>query len=92
MTIAKVPDWMELKPEMMRHLIREHEKLGRTFTEEETVTLLRSVGFESFRGSDDELKDNCYYHALSKPYSSQDFSDLSSGRSSLGITHPSGTY
>jgi hypothetical protein len=46
MTIAKVPDWMELKPEMMRHLIREHEKLGRTLTEEETVTLLRGVGFE----------------------------------------------
>ena len=45
-TIAKVPDWMVLKPEMMRHLIREHEKLGRTLTEEETVTLLRSVGFE----------------------------------------------
>jgi hypothetical protein len=33
MTIAKVPDWMELKPEMMRHLIREHDKLGRTLTE-----------------------------------------------------------
>ena len=46
MTIAKVPDWMELKPEMMLHLIREHEKLGRTLTEEETVTLLRGVGFE----------------------------------------------
>jgi hypothetical protein len=45
-TIAKVPDWMTLKPEMMRHLIREHEKLGRTLTEEETVTLLRSLGFE----------------------------------------------
>jgi len=45
-TIAKVPDWMQLKPEMMRHLIREHEKLGRTLTEEETVALLRSVGFE----------------------------------------------
>ena len=45
-TIAKVPDWMTLKPEMMRHLIREHEKLGRTLTEEETVTLLRSVGLE----------------------------------------------
>ena len=45
-TIAKVPDWMKLKPDMMRHLIREHEKLGRTLTEEETVTLLRSVGFE----------------------------------------------
>ena len=29
MTITKVPDWMVLKPEMMRHLIREHEKLGR---------------------------------------------------------------
>jgi hypothetical protein len=45
-TIAKVPDWMKLKPKMMRHLIREHEKLGRTLTEEETVTLLRSLGFE----------------------------------------------
>ena len=45
-TIAKVPDWMVLKPEMMAHLIREHEKLGRTLTEEETVTLLRSLGFE----------------------------------------------
>jgi len=38
--------WMVLKPEMMRHLIREHEKVGRTLTEEETVTLLRSLGFE----------------------------------------------
>jgi len=38
--------WLALKPEMMRHLIREHEKLGRTLTEEETVTLLRAVGFE----------------------------------------------
>lgn len=45
-TIAKVPDWMTLKPEMMRHLIREHEKLGRTLTEEETVALLKSLGFE----------------------------------------------
>ena len=45
-TIAKVPAWMELKPEMMGHLIREHEKLERTLTEEETVTLLRSLGFE----------------------------------------------
>jgi hypothetical protein len=45
-TIAKVPDWMELKPEMMQHLIREHEKLGRTLTEEETVTLLRGLGLE----------------------------------------------
>ena len=50
MTIAKVPDWMELKPEMMRHLIREHEKLGRTLTEEETVSLFRSVGFEIIEG------------------------------------------
>ena len=47
MTIAKVPDSMTLKPEMMRHLIREHEKLGRTLTEEETVTLLRSLDSES---------------------------------------------
>ena len=45
-TIAKVPDWMELKPGMMQHLIREHEKLGRTLTEQETVALLRSAGFE----------------------------------------------
>jgi len=45
MTIAKVPNWMTLKPEMMAHLIREHEKVGRTLTEEETVTLLRSMGF-----------------------------------------------
>jgi hypothetical protein len=45
-TIAMVPPWMELKPGMMQHLIREHEKLGRTLTEEETVTLLRSFGFE----------------------------------------------
>ena len=45
-TIAKVPAWMELKPEMMGHLITEHEKLGRTLTEEETVTVLRSFGFE----------------------------------------------
>ena len=49
-TIAKVPDWMKLKPEMMAHLIREHEKLARTLTEEETVTLLRSLGF-SISGS-----------------------------------------
>jgi hypothetical protein len=53
-TIAKVPDWMTLKPEMMQHLIREHEKLGRTLTEEETVTLLRSLGFEIVRRSDEE--------------------------------------
>lgn len=45
-TIAKVPPWMTLKPEMMRHLIREHERIGRTLTEEETVALLRSVGFD----------------------------------------------
>ena len=45
-TIAKVPDWMELKPEMMPHLIREHDKVGRTLTEEETITLLCSLGFE----------------------------------------------
>jgi hypothetical protein len=31
---------------MMQHLIREHEKLGRTLTEKETVTLLRGLGFE----------------------------------------------
>jgi hypothetical protein len=32
---AKVPDWMTLKPEMMPHLIREHEKVGRTLTEDD---------------------------------------------------------
>jgi len=37
---------MDLKPEMMPYLIRAHEKLGRTLTEEETVTSLRSLGFE----------------------------------------------
>jgi hypothetical protein len=45
-TIAKVPDWMTLKPGMMQYLIGEHEKLGRALTEEETVALLRSAGFE----------------------------------------------
>jgi len=45
-TVAKVPSWMSLEPGMMQHLIREHEKLGRTLTEEETLALLRSVGFE----------------------------------------------
>ncbi len=45
-TIAKVPDWMVLKPEMMPHLIRARENVGRTLTEEETVTLLRSLGLE----------------------------------------------
>ena len=34
-TIAKVPDWMTLKPEMMPHLIGEHEKVGRTLTEDD---------------------------------------------------------
>ena len=54
MTIAKVPDWLELKPEMMRHLNREHEKRGRTLTEEEKITLLRSLGFESAKRSDED--------------------------------------
>ena len=45
MTIAKVPDWMTLEPDMMAPLIREHEKIGRTLTEAETVALLRSLGF-----------------------------------------------
>jgi hypothetical protein len=45
-TIAKVPAWVVLKPKMMPHLITAHEKVGRTLTEEETVTLLRSWGFE----------------------------------------------
>jgi hypothetical protein len=49
-TIAKVPDWIELKPEMMGHLIREHEKLARTLAENETVTLLRSLGFKISEG------------------------------------------
>ena len=57
-TIAKVTDWMKLKPEMMPHLIREHEKLGRTLTEEETITLsgliyhnLAAASFSSFVAS-----------------------------------------
>jgi hypothetical protein len=37
---------MVLKPEMVPDLIREHEKLGRTLTEEETVTLLWTLGLE----------------------------------------------
>ena len=45
-TSAKVPAWMVLKPEMMPHLSRAHENVGRTLTEEETITLLRSLGFE----------------------------------------------
>ena len=49
-TIAKVAAWMVLKPEMMPHLIRAHENVGRTLTEEETVTLLRSLGFEISEG------------------------------------------
>jgi len=36
----------EAQAEMMQYLIREHEKLGRTLTEEETVTLLRRLRFE----------------------------------------------
>ena len=36
-TIAKVPAGMVLKPEMMPHLIRAHENVGRTLTVEETV-------------------------------------------------------
>jgi hypothetical protein len=55
-TIAKVPDWMVLKPEMMPHLIREHEKVGRTLTEEETVALLRSLDSKSVRRSDEERR------------------------------------
>jgi len=45
-TLAKVQPGMKLKHERRAHLIREHEKLGRTLTEEETVTLLRGLGFE----------------------------------------------
>ena len=55
-TIATVPDWMKLKPEMMRHLIREHEKLGRTLTEEETVALLHSWDSKSVSRSDGRWK------------------------------------
>jgi hypothetical protein len=46
-TITKVPDWMVLKPEMMPHLIREHEKLGRTLTEEESVTVATELGIRN---------------------------------------------
>jgi hypothetical protein len=34
-TTAKVPAWMVLEPEMMPHLIRAHDNVGRTVTEEE---------------------------------------------------------
>ena len=55
-TIAKVPDWMKVKPEMMRHLIREHEKLGRTLTEEETVACCAAWDSKSVRRSDEEQR------------------------------------
>ena len=47
MTIAKVPDWMELKPEMMRHLIREHEKLGRILTERRDSRVVTQLGIRN---------------------------------------------
>ena len=37
---------MKLKSEMMPHLIRAHENVGRTLTKEETVTLLCNFEFE----------------------------------------------
>jgi hypothetical protein len=40
------PLGLVVKPDMMPRLIRAHESLGRTLTEEETVALLRSLGFE----------------------------------------------
>ena len=40
------PLGLVLKPDMMPRLIRAHESLARTLTEEETVALLRSLGFE----------------------------------------------
>jgi hypothetical protein len=52
-TIAKVPSWLSLEPEMMRHLIKEHERLGRTLSEEETVALLRSIGFKISEARED---------------------------------------
>jgi hypothetical protein len=57
MTIAKVPDWMELKPEMMRHLTREHEKRGRTLTEERQSRCYAAWDSKSLKG-DNELKAN----------------------------------
>jgi len=53
-TIAKLPDWMELKPEMMPHLIREHEKLGRTLTEQETVSCYAAWASKLVSQSDEE--------------------------------------
>lgn len=41
-TITKVTTWMAFKPEMMPYLIRAHEKVWHTLTEEETATWLRS--------------------------------------------------
>ena len=46
-TIAKVPDWMKLKPEMMPHLIREHEKVGRTLTEERDSHIATQLGIRN---------------------------------------------
>ena len=37
---------MVLTPEMMPLPIRAHDNVGRTLTEEETVTLIRSLRFE----------------------------------------------
>ena len=48
-TIAKVPDWMELKPEMMGHLIREHEKVGRTCVFRSKTTPIPLAKRHSFR-------------------------------------------
>ena len=45
-TIAKVPDWILLQLEMMRHLIKEHERVGRILNKGATATLLRGLGFE----------------------------------------------
>ena len=53
-TIAKVPDWILLQLEMMRHLIKEHERVGRILNKEATATLLRGLDSKSVRRSDAE--------------------------------------
>ena len=46
-TIAKVPAWMVLKPEMMPHLIRAHENVGRTLTEERNSHVATQLGIRN---------------------------------------------
>ena len=55
-TIAKVPDWMVLKPEMIRHLIREHEKVGRTLPRKRPSRCYAAWDSKSVSRSDEEQR------------------------------------